>query len=64
MTLQEEVDYYRFVFAWMLCRLQKNKTLRAIAKDVLKKDFNSGWSLQQRQEMIKQAMQIIKEEDK
>lgn len=63
MTLEEEVEYYRFVFSWMLCRLQKNKTVYAIARDVLRKDFNSGWSQKQRQEMIKQAMQIIKEED-
>ena len=64
MTLQEEVEYYRFVFAWMMCRLQKNKTVYAIARDVLKKDFNSGWSPKQRQEMIKQAMQIIESEKK
>lgn len=63
MTLEEEVEYYRFVFSWMLCRLQKNKTVYAISKDVLRKDFNSGWSQKQRQEIIKQAMQIIKEED-
>lgn len=63
MTLEEEVEYYRFVFSWMLCRLQKNKTVYAISRDVLRKDFNSGWSQKQRQEMIKQAMQIIKEED-
>ena len=63
MTLEEEVEYYKFVFAWMLCRLHKNKTIRALAKSVLRKDFNSGWSQKQRQEMIKQAMQIIKEED-
>ena len=63
MTLEEEAEYYRFVFSWMLCRLQKNKTVYAIARDVLRKDFNSGWSQKQRQEMIKQAMQIIKEED-
>jgi hypothetical protein len=63
MTLEEEVEYYRFVFSWMLCRLQKNKTVYAISRDVLRKDFNSGWSQKQRQEIIKQAMQIIKEED-
>lgn len=61
MTLEEEVEYYRFVFAWMFCRLQKNKTVHAIAKDILRKDFNSGWSKQQRQEMVKQAMKIIEE---
>lgn len=59
MTLEEEVEYYQFVFAWMLCRLQKNKTVHAIAKDVLKKNFNSGWNKQQRQEMIKQALKFI-----
>jgi len=63
MTLEEEVEYYRFVFSWMLCRLQKNKTVYTISRDVLRKDFNSGWSQKQRQEIIKQAMQIIKEED-
>lgn len=63
MTLEEEVEYYRFVFSWMFCRLHANKTVRSIAKDVLKKDFNSGWSKQQRQEMVKQAMKIIEEGD-
>jgi hypothetical protein len=62
MTLEEEVEYYRFVFAWMFCRLQANKTVHAIAKDVLKKDFNSGWSMKQRQEMIKQAFKVIEDE--
>jgi hypothetical protein len=63
MTLEEENEYYRFVFAWMMCRLQRNKTVYAIAKDVLKKDFNSGWNPQQRKEIIKQALKIIEEND-
>ena len=62
MTPEEEVEYYRFVFSWMLCRLQRNKTVYAIAKDVLRKDFNSGWSVQQRREIIKQALKVIEDE--
>ena len=63
MTPEEEVEYYRFVFAWMFCRLHKNKTIRALSKDVLKRNFNSGWNKQQRTEVMKQALKIIEEDD-